>query len=507
MAATSISLKPFRMAHHNRGLIVLLVIFLPVAVAVALSARSVQLDTLRIEAVELERAAEQRVALNRQLDTGLRALALESWLAAAETLPYPDLYPITLRGMVISGHPQLVVVYERGERTYPPRDSIAATPGEVHLFNRLSSQIQELVAHADKRGESLRWLYFDGGRGLLMCKKPSIGDVVGCVLIGQARLDRLLKSILADFEVTKPGWGMQLRDATGQQLEDALPPFSKVMTEAAQAQQETALRGLMTGWQLIQTVPKTPTGSDGALATLGAPGVLFGACFCSFWLLLIWYIHQRRVAELKGSEERVALATYLSHDLRNPLANVRLYADLLLRECRANKKASSYANIIGQELTRLEGITNNALALANNGLPASSNLTFDPDTAIRQLLTLRTAQFADAKVDVEFAPAADRFSIAPPVFERVLGNLLDNACKYAPGGSLQISTQIIDGDLQLIVRDHGPGLAGNPNDAAGPGLGLKSARSLMTENGGKFRLENAQPGLRAIARFRPEPTV
>jgi signal transduction histidine kinase len=102
------------------------------------------------------------------------------------------------------------------------------------------------------------------------------------------------------------------------------------------------------------------------------------------------------------------------------------------------------------------------------------------------------------------------------VVGQILFNLVDNACKYANGASDRIIelTSILDnGELQLTVRDHGPGIppeharrifapfdrgAHGPGDTIpGVGLGLSLARGLARDLGGDLTLASsscAAPG-------------
>ncbi len=98
-------------------------------------------------------------------------------------------------------------------------------------------------------------------------------------------------------------------------------------------------------------------------------------------------------------------------------------------------------------------------------------------------------------------------------FERILINLLDNACKYAPG-RIEVATREEGGMLYLSVRDHGPGLdaaskaklfapflaGGMAKD--GFGLGLVVVRELAEANGGTVTIENVDPGVRLTVSMR-----
>ena len=91
-------------------------------------------------------------------------------------------------------------------------------------------------------------------------------------------------------------------------------------------------------------------------------------------------------------------------------------------------------------------------------------------------------------------------------FERILINLLDNACKYAPG-PIKVATRQDAHIISLSVRDFGNGFdeafkakvdATHKGAGAkdGFGLGLAIVRDLAEANGGKITVENLNPGAR-----------
>jgi signal transduction histidine kinase len=98
------------------------------------------------------------------------------------------------------------------------------------------------------------------------------------------------------------------------------------------------------------------------------------------------------------------------------------------------------------------------------------------------------------------------------ILSQAIGNVLENAIKYAPAGTrvrLQVHPQGADG-VEVVVEDEGPGIPahareqalrpfvrlGDPVRQPGVGLGLAIAAAVARLHRGRLVLENADPGLR-----------
>jgi signal transduction histidine kinase len=113
---------------------------------------------------------------------------------------------------------------------------------------------------------------------------------------------------------------------------------------------------------------------------------------------------------------------------------------------------------------------------------------------------------------------ADRFA-----FDRILGNLLSNAAKFSPEGSvIEVAAERRGGEVVLTVRDHGPGIPNGAVDRVferfyrghqwtrGTGIGLAVAKDLTELHGGTISASNAPDGGAAFvvvlpAAAQPEP--
>ncbi|MEM7322757.1 MAG: HAMP domain-containing sensor histidine kinase [Actinomycetota bacterium] len=220
--------------------------------------------------------------------------------------------------------------------------------------------------------------------------------------------------------------------------------------------------------------------------------------------------NEREIAD----QERTAVVSALSHDLRTPLASLLVSIDAV-------------EDGIGDPETHLRAMRGNVLALerlvedlfllarADSG---SLGLNFEP---------LDLAEVVDDAVEV-VGPVAGSQSVTVhntldlPVqvlgdhtaLSRVLRNLLENAVRHSPaGGEVSVEYRVTGGRIQLVVVDHGPGFDpdfvpraldrfSQADDArsrqGAAGLGLAIADTLVKAHGGSVDIAPGPGGKVAV---------
>ncbi|WP_157755614.1 sensor histidine kinase [Neomegalonema perideroedes] len=335
--------------------------------------------------------------------------------------------------------------------------------GEDRLMRQAAPRLESLRAEASRMGSVWSGTPRDSAAPALHCREAPPGVV--CLLLRPEALAEAAARLaaparLADLEAPQESgaeWAFGLLPA----------PFA--------------------GFALALEAEPAPRRSPLALALLLAPTLLGSAAAGLF------AVRAHRL-KLRTARIRLDALAEVSHDLRTPLANLRLYADLLRRAEGRPEKIARCATVIEEETIRLSRLVEGALtAFAAEAPPAPALEILSPDALVRALLERYGPSFGAAPLLDLRSPEPARFDAR--AFERVLLNLLDNARKYAPGAVVEIATRRAPGEIRLTVSDAGA-RSPPPEGAGGFGLGLKACAALARQAGGAFSAEIAPQGAR-----------
>jgi signal transduction histidine kinase len=199
-----------------------------------------------------------------------------------------------------------------------------------------------------------------------------------------------------------------------------------------------------------------------------------------------------------------AMMADVSHQLRTPLAALRLRLDLLTQDAD-QATASELAGAQG-EIARLSRLVDGLLAVAR-----AENVVVRPvEVAVDAVIHDRAAAWRSVAEErgVELTtacPGPVRASLGDGHLEQILDNLLANALDTVPsGGQVRVSAAAIGQDARVTVADNGPGMSQQQQEAAfrrfasaspaGAGLGLAIVHRLVTSNGGAAALSDTPGG-------------
>jgi len=391
---------------------------------------------------------------------------------------------------------RFILIHRDDQQVFPPISG--ATYAEKEMQQRFSAPISAARSElATKAQQNLRktgfWTADSLGLAFVRCRsEPDKLDI--CVVFDESALDPVLEVALNTATSKLRGWVLTLRDPAGRAIWSHGTEATSILTVSG-------LGGSMGGWHMEAAPPATPHWGLLPLTAIIVP--LIGS-----WLFVVWHMYRSQRTRLAESNFRSEMTAKLSHDLRTPIANLRLYADLAARRADDGPAVRRYCEVLQAEIERLALLADNTVVYGRGAVPRPLRLdSAIPDNVVDTVIERYESLFAAAGSTIEVthhAPNLCRFDRMG--FERILINLLDNACKYAPG-QIKVATRQDGHSLSLSVRDFGQGFdeafkakldaphkSGAPKD--GFGLGLSVVRDLAEANGGKILVENLNPGAR-----------
>jgi two-component system phosphate regulon sensor histidine kinase PhoR len=201
----------------------------------------------------------------------------------------------------------------------------------------------------------------------------------------------------------------------------------------------------------------------------------------------------------------------VSHELRTPLTSIQGYVETLLEQPRPNEAtAIEFLGIIHKNATRMNRLTEDLLALASVESP-DYKLALQPTRAsalVQDAIDSLGGIVVDSEVELESTGAPDALVLADPdAMNQVFGNLIENALKYgAAGRRIRVGAQPIEGAVEFVVQDFGPGIASEhldriferfyrvdkarSRDSGGTGLGLAIVKHIVQAHGGRVWVES-----------------
>ncbi len=313
-----------------------------------------------------------------------------------------------------------------------------------------------------------------------------------------------------------------VRTPTGSLVQGVLTPFVEgASLDGATLRRASGVPIEGTGWR----VQLDPNASLAAIQREHASEVArFQRMFAGVTMLLllvvaglVWMVSRAETLAL----EKARFAATAAHELRTPLASLRLYSEMIADE-RDPARRERYAREISGQTERLGRLVANVLEVTRieRGTFALAPREGDIGPAVEQCVEKLRPQMeaAGCPIDLRVEPNLPVVAFDSDALHHIVDNLLDNAEKYSRESeerSVSVDVARENGGVAITVRDHGPGL---PRDffrdprpfrrsasatTGGLGLGLFLVDRIVRAHGGEIRNTSAAGGGARVQVFLP----
>ena len=265
-------------------------------------------------------------------------------------------------------------------------------------------------------------------------------------------------------------------------------------------------------WEYVPALNEQATGVTWPF-WLGFAGV---AALLAGVSVIVFTTYQRH---MRQAAQRVSFVNQVSHELKTPLTNIRLYTDLARGASAPD--SDRYLNVVEEESSRLSRLIHNVLTFARQ---ERQQLEVSPSAGDMGALLSRVVEGWKPALQRKGIAASLSVETTSPVLfdadatEQILGNLLSNIEKYAVGATQAlVRLSESQGFAEIRVTDDGAGIPAKAmrhmfqpfyrarsdltEGVSGTGLGLSIARGLAEAQGGGLELLPASKGACFVLRL------
>jgi PAS domain S-box-containing protein len=221
-------------------------------------------------------------------------------------------------------------------------------------------------------------------------------------------------------------------------------------------------------------------------------------------------LHMERLSVMGETSAIVA------HELRNPLVAIGGFARTLLRSLDEDDPNRQFAQIITEEVGRLETIIHDLLDFIRPQKLLRKSV--QGDDLVRETVSRYGDQFDARQIALGFDLQAGNVlvNVNPSEIQQVLQNLVMNSMQVLDeGGNLLVRTQRLEGGWQVEILDDGPGFAEGVREklftpffttkVSGSGLGLTICLQIVKDHGGVLSARNREGGGACFSFILPLP--
>jgi two-component system phosphate regulon sensor histidine kinase PhoR len=266
----------------------------------------------------------------------------------------------------------------------------------------------------------------------------------------------------------------------------------------------------LAGWRIRVAARAGSASAQRSWQTYGL--VVLPIVVLAFGLVMMIRLVRREVALARRQAEFTAAVT---HEFKSPITSLRLLMERIAAgRISTGPALDQYHEAMTKETDRLDGLVNRLLdaqqiqAGRRNHVPVPALVVPIVEEAVSRFRPQAAAKGIDLRIEVPREAIElnlDRHSISD-----ALDNLIDNAIKYSPAGTVvTVDAKTADGGVEVHVRDEGAGIhrddlahvfepyyrgrLGDRESVRGTGLGLALVRAAATAHGGTVDVTSA-PG-------------
>lgn len=222
------------------------------------------------------------------------------------------------------------------------------------------------------------------------------------------------------------------------------------------------------------------------------------------------------VREIRRNEQHDAFINAVTHELKTPVASIRLYLETLQSRTVDETKRREFYRVMLEDSDRLLGTIEQVLRTGRVG-PGSRKLNrsrVDLNGVVQECVNRARTLHGLSEGQLQYEPGAAAYAVSGDLEEvrAAVSNLIDNAVKYS-GKDVKVRVDLIESDgkyIKVRVRDQGAGIPKSElkrifkrfyrvsgplaTRVKGTGLGLYIVRSVAKRHGGRAWAESEGPG-------------
>jgi two-component system phosphate regulon sensor histidine kinase PhoR len=225
-------------------------------------------------------------------------------------------------------------------------------------------------------------------------------------------------------------------------------------------------------------------------------------------LILNDVTHLRRLENIRQD-----FAANVSHELKTPLTAVKGFVETLIHgDLEKTDEAKRFLTIIAKHVNRLEAIVEDLLMLARieQGKEATriGKQKHPVQEVLKKAVELRKSEAHAKGIKIELTGDSTLWmKMDILLFEQAVANLIDNAIKYSPDGSVvRVESRMEGSELKLLFQDEGIGIEkkhipriferfyrvdkARSRKLGGTGLGLAIVKHIVQAHGGRIYVES-----------------